>query len=70
MFELKVPFRQVYCDSVGSWLKAVLWCHVVIKVFPFVIDLESLPQHYLTGDKSTFLEQFDFMFKRVLASRG
>ena len=37
----KVPFRQVYCDTFIGWLKAILWCHVVIRVFPKVHDFGS-----------------------------
>lgn len=39
----KVPFRQVYCDTFKECLRATFWCHVVIKVFPHVIDLEKTP---------------------------
>lgn len=37
----KVPFRQVWCETFISMLRQVLWCHVVIRVFPKVHDFGS-----------------------------
>ena len=34
----RVPFRQVYCDTFGSWLKAILWCHVALRLYPNASD--------------------------------
>jgi hypothetical protein len=31
----KVPFRQVYCDSFKSMVMDTIWCHVVLKLFPY-----------------------------------
>lgn len=55
----KVPFRQVYCDTFGAWLRAVLWCFVVLKVFPHVADFGSsaLLEEYIDSPK-TFHEQY------------
>lgn len=30
----KVPMRSIYCDSLKSWLRAILWCFVVLKIWP------------------------------------
>lgn len=56
----KVPFRAVYCDSFVTMLKQTLWCHVVIKVFPNVVDFDFAPQ-----DRQEFLKQYEFMFRRA-----
>lgn len=56
----KVPFRQVYCDSFVNMLKQTLWCHLVIKVFPCVVDVAYGPL-----DPQDFVKQYAFMFKRA-----
>jgi len=30
----KVPFRQVYCDSLRLWLASLIECHIVLKLNP------------------------------------
>lgn len=30
----KVPFRQVYCETIGGWLASVWQCHVVYRILP------------------------------------
>jgi hypothetical protein len=30
----KVPFRQVFCGSLRSWLASVIECHVVLRLDP------------------------------------
>ena len=30
----KVPFREVYCYSIRTWLAAVIRCHVVSRLDP------------------------------------
>jgi len=37
----KVFRRNVICDTFKDWWKAMLWCHLVIKVFPRCHDFES-----------------------------
>lgn len=34
----KIPRRQVYCGSVGSWLKTMVWIFGVLKVFKQDVD--------------------------------
>lgn len=34
----KVPFRQIYCDSLLGWIREVVWCFVVMKLFRSDID--------------------------------
>ena len=38
MINWKVPFRNCYADSFAGWVKYTLWCHVVLRVFPFASD--------------------------------
>ena len=30
----KVPFRQVYCETLRQWLASVILCHVVYRLDP------------------------------------
>jgi hypothetical protein len=30
----KVPFRQVYCETLRHWLASVILCHVVYRLAP------------------------------------
>ena len=62
----RVPFRQVYCDTIGSWLKETIWCHLVIKLFPYVADLGSdgLRSSYL-GNPELFYEQYRWLILRA-----
>lgn len=66
---LKVPFRQVYCPDFKSWLRATIWCHVVLRLFPDVIDVGSQPDFALT-DGAKFLDQHGSWFRRVCGSQG
>lgn len=34
----KVPRRQVYCHTLRSWIREVLWIFVVLKFFRADID--------------------------------
>lgn len=34
----KIPFRQVYCESLIGWLKEMAWIFFVIKLFPYSYD--------------------------------
>jgi hypothetical protein len=36
----KVPFRQVYCLTIRSWIRETIWCHVVNRLFRY--DIESI----------------------------
>jgi hypothetical protein len=29
----KIPGRMIVCDTVGSWIKEMLWVYVIMKVF-------------------------------------
>jgi hypothetical protein len=33
----RVPFRQVYCETLRTWAAAVILCHVVYRLAPPVI---------------------------------
>lgn len=67
----KVPFRQVYCDTFGNWLRTTFWCHVVIKVFPHVVDFggDALVDEYLREPKMLF-EQYVWMLREISAKRA
>lgn len=44
---IKVPFRQVYCWGWKQWAKAVIWCHLVMRMFPRATEMplpESAPR--------------------------
>lgn len=66
----KVPFRQVYCESVRQWLKAVAWIFFVMKVFPDAVDLgsDALLGLYV-GHPSLFAEQYRGALLRANARR-
>lgn len=34
----KIPRRQVYCATLGGWLREMLWVFVVLKLFRNDID--------------------------------
>jgi hypothetical protein len=34
----KVPGRRIYCDSLKSWFREILWCYIIMKVFKSDID--------------------------------
>ena len=34
----KVPFRDIVCDSIGSWIKECIWVFIIMKVFKNDID--------------------------------
>lgn len=33
----KVPFREVYCDTLRMWLAEVILCHVVYRLAPPIL---------------------------------
>lgn len=39
----KVPFRSVFCSSFGGMVKATIWCHIVLKLFPGARDMGTYP---------------------------
>jgi hypothetical protein len=43
----KVPFRMIYCDTIGSWIKETIWCFVVIKIWRNAVDLQ--PYSHIEG---------------------
>jgi len=67
---LKVPFRSVYAFGLREWLKATFWCHVVIRVFPYVADLgsDALLELYLEDPKE-FLEQYRTLITKAVEAR-
>lgn len=40
---IKVPFRQVYAWGWKTWVKSVIWCHFVMRLFPRASEL-PLPE--------------------------
>ena len=28
----KVPFRQVYCETLRVWIASVIYCHIVLRL--------------------------------------
>lgn len=65
----KVPFRDVYCTTFGGMLKQTLWCHVVLRAFPDVIDVGSCGNDLLL-DGQSFLTQHREWFERVARRRS
>lgn len=39
----KVPFRQVYCDTFWTWVRAIIWCHFVLRLFPNAVEVFDMP---------------------------
>jgi hypothetical protein len=37
----KVPGRSIMCDSFGSWIKEIVWCYVVIKIWKNAVELDK-----------------------------
>lgn len=64
----KVPFRSVLCSSFPEWVRATVWCHFVVRVFPFVHDFRSdaLCSSYV-NDPSFMYGQLEYV---VLSSRA
>ena len=45
----KVPFRQVYCETIRQWLASLILCHVVYRLDPpklteFPVGGETMPK--------------------------
>ena len=36
----KIPFRSIYCDTIGGWIKEMIWVFIVMKIFKS--DIESI----------------------------
>ncbi len=62
----KVPGRQVYTSNFKQWIKQILWCYFVLKLWPNIIDLESdtLRSEYLDRPKM-FIDQYWWLINRV-----
>ena len=62
----KVPFRRVYSYSFKQIIKATIWCHFVIKLFPCVHNFESdaLLDYYIKK-KSNLYEQMESVIKKA-----
>ena len=37
----KIPGRSIICDSIGGWIKEMIWIYIVRKVFKNDIDAIS-----------------------------
>ena len=66
----KVIKRSIYCETFVSWLKTNLWCHLIIKIYPNVIDLQSdsLVELYLEKPNE-FFKQYKWMLLKVIEHR-
>ena len=62
----KVPFRQVYCDKFKDVLLGTLWCHVVIKAFPYVYDLghDALLESYVDNPDGLY-QQLEHVIRKA-----
>ena len=62
----KVPGRQIYTHSLKKWIKEILWCYFVLKLWPHIIDLESDPlrSEYLKNP-TMFVDQYWWLINRV-----
>lgn len=65
----KVPFRQVYCETLSLWLKETVWCHLVLRVFPHALDLGSEPVETYLEEPVTFFQQHELALRRVRVER-
>jgi hypothetical protein len=36
----KIPGRMIVCDTIGGWLKEMLWIYVIMKIF--VEDINAI----------------------------
>lgn len=63
----KVPFRDVYCESLIDCAKQTLWCHLVIKVFPNAADIDSdaLVAMY-PGNPAMLYDQYKWRIDRAI----
>jgi hypothetical protein len=62
----KVPRRQVYTHNFKSWIKETLWCHLVLKLWPNIIDLGSDPlRSEYVENPQMFLDQYKWLIYRV-----
>lgn len=34
----KIPFRDIYCDTLIGWLKELIWVFVILKIYPTAYD--------------------------------
>lgn len=39
MNSYKVPFRHCRAETLSGWVRYTLWCHVVLRLFPYARDL-------------------------------
>ena len=64
----KIPLRQIYTGTFVAWVKETFWCHVVIRLFPFALDLysDSLKGYYLENP-SAFFEQYEPRIRAAVA---
>jgi len=46
----KVWFRQIYCENFKQWVQQMIWCFIVIKIFPNATDLND-PMENVEGKK-------------------
>jgi hypothetical protein len=71
LFWLKVPFRKVYAARFDDWIKAIIWCFVVKKIFPCCADFESDPlmPTYLNNPIG-FYNQYIHFYNEVRQRKG
>lgn len=66
----KVPFRRVWCFSFRDWVKATIWCHFVIRVFPHTINLEGCSfLDVYKKDAQFFHDQYADAIQRAIDAR-
>lgn len=52
----RIPRRSIYCETLGGWVREMVWVFFVIKIFPHCVDLAS------DGLKWSYLEKPEMFF--------
>jgi hypothetical protein len=29
----KIPNRNIFCDTIGGWIKEMIWVYIIMKIF-------------------------------------
>lgn len=67
----KVPFRQVYCETLKDCIKQTFWCLVVNKVFPNAFDFAGAGfLEESIKDPTFFHDQYGFLLHDALRTRN
>jgi hypothetical protein len=45
----KVPGRLIHCDTIGSWIREIIWCYVIMKLFKD--DIDAISRSYLKQER-------------------